>query len=142
MCQCFYTNTIAVDPASPGDGISDIIYWGGTDTWISTNSGVAFADVTNGIHADSHSWAFVKGTPSIVYAGNDGGIWRSLDMGATWTGTGAGPATINAGGLQTGLLYHMDIKRDATASVTLGAFQDNGNQQMDRSSRSGSTPGR
>ncbi|MFZ2062854.1 MAG: choice-of-anchor D domain-containing protein [Candidatus Binatus sp.] len=129
VCQCFYTNTIAVDPASPGDGINDIIYWGGTDTWISTNSGVAFSDITNGIHADSHSWAFVKGTPSVVYAGNDGGIWRSLDMGATWTGTGAGPATINAGGLQTGLLYHMDIKRDATASVTLGAFQDNGNNK-------------
>ncbi|MFZ0678070.1 choice-of-anchor D domain-containing protein [Candidatus Binatus sp.] len=126
VCQCFYTNTIAVDPASPGDGVSDIIYWGGTDTWISTNSGVAFSDVTNGIHADSHSWAFVKGTPSIVYAGNDGGIWRSLDMGATWTGTGGPTPTINAGGLSIGLLYHMDIKRNATADVTLGAFQDNG----------------
>ena len=126
VCQCNYTNTLAVDPGSPGNGTSDILYWGGTNTWKSIDSGMTFTDVTNGIHADSHSFGFAPGTPSIVYAGNDGGIWRSLDGGATWTGAGAGPATINAGGLQTGLLYHMDIKRDATASVTLGAFQDNG----------------
>jgi Abnormal spindle-like microcephaly-assoc'd, ASPM-SPD-2-Hydin len=129
QCQCFYTNTIAVDPGSPGDGVNDIVYWGGTDTFRSANSGVSFTDVTNGIHADSHSWGFAPGTPTIVYAGNDGGIWRSKDSGATWTGTGAGPATINAGGLQTGLLYHMDIKRNATADVTLGAFQDNGDNK-------------
>ena len=63
VCQCFYTNTIAVDPASPGDGVNDIIYWGGTNTWKSTNSGVAFADITNGIHADSHSWASLRALP-------------------------------------------------------------------------------
>ena len=91
---------------------------------------MSFSDITNGIHADSHSWGFAPGTPSIVYAGNDGGIWRYQGFGgATWTGTGAGPATINAGGLQTGLLYHMDIKRNATADVTLGAFQDNGDNK-------------
>ena len=129
QCQCFYTNTIAVDPGSPGDGVNDIVYWGGTDTFRSANSGVNFTDVTHGIHADSHSWGFAPGTPTIVYAGNDGGIWRTKDSGATWTGTGAGPATINAGGLQTGLLYHMDIKRNATADVTLGAFQDNGDNK-------------
>jgi hypothetical protein len=129
VCQCFYTNTIAVDPGSPGDGINDIVYWGGTNTWRSSDSAGTFTNITNGIHADSHSWGFAPGTPTIVYAGNDGGIWRTKDSGATWTGTGAGPATINAGGLQTGLLYHMDIKRNATADVTIGAFQDNGDNQ-------------
>jgi hypothetical protein len=129
QCQCFYTNTIAVDPGSPGDGVNDIVYWGGTDTFRSANSGLTFTDVTNGIHADSHSWGFAPGAPTVVYAGNDGGIWRTTDSGATWTGTGAGPPSINQGGLQTGLLYHMDIKRDPSASVTLGAFQDNGTNQ-------------
>jgi len=132
-CQCFYTNTLAVDPGSPGDGINDILYWGGTDTWVSTDAGNTFTDVTNGIHADSHSYGFVvqPSAPTFVYAGNDGGIWRTENTGGTWTGTNGGspPTTINGGGLQTSLIYHMDIKRDATASVTLIALQDNGTVQ-------------
>jgi HYDIN/CFA65/VesB-like, Ig-like domain len=131
QCQCFYTNTIAVDPASPGDGVGDIILWGGTNSFLSTDAGANFSDITNGIHADSHAWAFAPqpSMPSILYAGNDGGIWRSTDSGATWTGTGAGTATINSGGLQVAQFYHMDLKYDATASVSLGALQDNGTVQ-------------
>ncbi len=131
QCQCFYTNTIAADPGSPGDGSNDVIYWGGTNEFRSADSGSSFSDVTNGVHADSHAWAFVPqpSPPSIVYSGNDGGIWRSLDSGGSWTGAGGGEPTINAGGLQTTLFYHVDIKRDATASVALGALQDNGTVQ-------------
>jgi hypothetical protein len=131
QCQCFYTNTIAVDPASPGDGANDIVYWGGTNSFRSDDAAGNFSDITNGIHADSHAWGFAPqpSGPTLVYAGNDGGVWRSTDSGGTWTGTGAGPATINAGGLQVEQLYHMDVKRDPTASVTLGALQDNGTVQ-------------
>ncbi|HTS36097.1 MAG TPA: choice-of-anchor D domain-containing protein [Candidatus Solibacter sp.] len=132
-CQCFYTNTLAVDPGSPGDGINDILYWGGTDTFISTDAGNSFTDVTNNIHADSHSFAFFPqpSFPSIGYAGNDGGIWRTTDNGTVWSGTNGAlaPLTVNAGGLQTSLIYHMDVKRDSTASVTLIALQDNGTAQ-------------
>jgi len=132
-CQCFYTNTLAVDPGSPGDGINDILYWGGTDTFVSTDAGNSFTDVTHNIHADSHSFGFAPqpSAPSYVYAGDDGGIWRTTNTGGTWTGTngGSAPLTINGGGLQTSLIYHMDIKRDATASVTLIALQDNGTVQ-------------
>ena len=128
-CQCFYTNTIAADPGSPGDGANDVIYWGGTNEFRSADSGNSFSDVTNNVHADSHAWAFVPqaSPPSIVYSGNDGGIWASADSGAHWTGAGGGtPPTLNGGGLQAELFYHMDVKRDATASVSLGALQDNG----------------
>ena len=34
--------------------------------------------------------------------------------------------SLNAVGIQTALFYNLDVKRDATASVTLGALQDNG----------------
>jgi photosystem II stability/assembly factor-like uncharacterized protein len=133
-CQCFYTNNLAVDPASPGDGANDILYWGGTNTFMSTDAGNTFSDVTNGIHADSHTFSFAPqpSAPSFVYAGNDGGIWRSINNGSTWTGTNGGspPLTIQGGGLQTTLIYHMDVKRDATASVTLIALQDNGTAQF------------
>lgn len=134
-CQCSFTMQMSVDPASPGDGTNDILLWGGTNQVRSTDSGANFTDISNGQHVDTRAeWVFVPQpppTPSIIYTGNDGGIYRSTDDGAHWTGTGlpGAPATINAGGLQTCLFYQMDLKRDATASVTLGSLQDNGSAQ-------------
>ncbi len=67
--------------------------------------------------------------PSLVYTGNDGGIWRTDDDGAHFTGTGlaGAPATINAGGFQTCFDLQPDgQENDSTASVTLGGLQDNG----------------
>jgi hypothetical protein len=127
-----YDLTMGVDPASPGDGVNDIIYLGAVGQFKSTDSGDNFTTISNGQHVDSHAgWVFfpqISPTPSTVWTGNDGGIFRSDDGGATWTGTGltGAPATINAGGLQTGLFYNLDVKNDATASVTVGALQDNG----------------
>ena len=125
-----YSFAMSVDPASPGDGLNDIIYLGAVGAGKSTDSGNNFSAVGPGIHVDSHStWVFARQpspTPSIVLTGNDGGIWRSTDGGATWSGTGGPAPTINAGSLQTALFYNMDVKKDATASVTEGALQDNG----------------
>src|SRR5579871_1190072 len=120
--QWGYSFHFAVDPASPGDGINDIVYLGTINQYISTNSGVAFTSIsTPAIHADTHTWAFVKQAPpvpSTVFCGNDGGLFKSTDHGATWT-------PLNAGGVQTCLFYNFDVKPDATASVTVGALQDN-----------------
>jgi hypothetical protein len=118
-----YSFHMAVDPGSPGDGANDIIYLGCVGQARSTDSGANFTGLA-GLHADTHAWAFFRQpspTPSVVYSGNDGGIYRSTDGGATWT-------ALNAGGLQTGLFYNIAVKPDATASVTLGALQDNGLQ--------------
>lgn len=127
-----FSFSMGVDPGSPGDGTNDIIYLGAVGAAKSTDSGNTFNAVGPGIHVDSHAeWAFFKQpspTPSIVFIGNDGGIWKSTNGGAAWSGTGqpGAPATINAGGLQTALFYNMDVKKDATASVTEGSLQDNG----------------
>lgn len=125
-----YDLAMNVDPASPGDGTNDIIYFGAVGAAKSTDSGNNFAPVGPGIHVDSHSnWVFARQpspNPSIVLSGNDGGIWKSTDGGATWSGTGGPAPTINAGGLQTSLFYNLDVKKDATASVTEGTLQDNG----------------
>ena len=114
-----YSFHMAVDPASPGDGLNDIIYFGAVGQARSTDSGATFAALT-GLHADTHAWAFAPqpGPFSVVYCGNDGGIFRA-------TG-GTAFTSLNGGGLQTALFYNLDVKRDATASVTLGALQDNG----------------
>ena len=114
-----YSFHFAVDPASPGDGINDIIYFGAVGQARSGDSGQNFTGV-NGLHADTHSWAFVRqtgGGPSTVYSGNDGGIFVSTD--------GTNFSSLNSGGLQTGLFYNIDSKPDAGADVIVGALQDN-----------------
>ncbi len=114
-----YCLTIAVDPASPGDGANDILFYGTSSQARSTNSGASFTALNN-LHADTHAWAFfpqTAPTPTIVFCGNDGGISRALD-GTTWK-------PINENGLQTTLFYNIDLKPDATASHTAGALQDN-----------------
>jgi hypothetical protein len=118
-----YSFHIAVDPASPGNGANDTVYVGCVGQGRSNDSGANFTGLT-GLHADTHAWAFFpqpSPTPSVVYCGNDGGIYRSTDNGATWTSR-------NGGGLQTGLFYNITVRPDATASVTVGALQDNGLQ--------------
>ena len=102
---------MAVDPASPGDGVNDIIYVGCVGQGRSADSGANFTGL-GGLHADTHAWAFVPQpapTPTIVYCGNDGGMFRSTDDGATWI-------ALNSGGLQTALFYNMVAKPDATAA--------------------------
>lgn len=125
-----FSFAFSVDPASPGDGTNDIIYFGAVGYAKSTDSGNNFVAIGAGMHADFHSnWVFApqpSPSPSIVFTGNDGGIWKSTDGGANWSGTGGPVPTINAGGLQTTLFYNLDVKKDATASVTEGALQDNG----------------
>ncbi|HEX8236070.1 MAG TPA: choice-of-anchor D domain-containing protein [Abditibacteriaceae bacterium] len=115
-----YSFHMAVDPGSPGDGANDIIYFGAVGHARSNDSGNTFTGLT-GLHADNHTWAFFSQpspNPSIVFCGNDGGLYRSTDGGATWT-------PLNSGGLQTGLFYNLDMRPDATGTVNLGALQDN-----------------
>ena len=119
-----YSFHFAVDPASPGDGAKDIVFFGAVGQAWSKNSGTSFTGIPN-VHADTHSWAFGRGAPgtaSSVFLGCDGGIFRSdpTDVArTTWL-------PLNKDGLQTGLFYNLTVKPDATASVTLGALQDNG----------------
>jgi hypothetical protein len=42
------------------------------------------------IHPDQHCLSFSPGNSKIIYAGNDGGIYRSVDSGANWTAINKG----------------------------------------------------
>src|SRR5262249_16928540 len=41
-------------------------------------------------HPDQHCLTFSPNNPQIIYAGNDGGIFRSANSGATWTALNKG----------------------------------------------------
>ena len=115
-----YALHMAVDPTSPGDGSTDILFYGCQNQFKSTDSGATFSGLSVG-HADTHTWTLIPpsgGGKTNVYCGCDGGLDFSPDAGGTWK-------PLNKGGLQTGLFYNIDIKPDAGASVTVGALQDN-----------------
>ena len=89
--QCWYDQAVAVDPTNPnlifvggaggGSGAS-----GGT-VYRSTDGGLHWANVAQGsdgfsLHADLHALAF-SSDGSVLYAGNDGGVWSASPPTAT-----------------------------------------------------------
>jgi photosystem II stability/assembly factor-like uncharacterized protein len=112
-----------VDPASPGDGLHDVLYWGGVAEYRSSDSAQSFADISGQCkHSDVRAWAGLAKTDgtSVVYMGNDGGFFRSTDRAATDF------TPLNSGGLQTAMFYNFDLKYDSTASMSIGSLQDFG----------------
>src|SRR5205807_8026525 len=89
--QCFYD--IAVDMNQ--SAASPIIHIGGSADYNagdcsfinkrSVDGGSTFAKNETGLHPDVHVVAVAPSNQNIVYTGNDGGIWKSTDGGATWT---------------------------------------------------------
>ncbi len=89
--QCFYD--IAVDMNWTSS--SPIIHIGGAADYNtgdcasinkrSVDGGSTFAKNETGLHPDVHVVAVAPSNQNIVYTGNDGGIWKSTDGGATWT---------------------------------------------------------
>lgn len=56
-------------------------------TWRWTN---VTTQAANSIHPDQHCLTFSPNNSKIIYAGNDGGIFRSADSGATWKALNTG----------------------------------------------------
>jgi hypothetical protein len=141
--SCGANNTI-IDPgqfgyntylvASPVD--ADTVYVGSRDIFRSTDKGVSFTDITNAFappwpdgnytpnkqkfHSDQQSFAFAPGSGTTFYAGNDGGIWKTTDSGATFTSLNSTLSLTQF----VGIGVH---PTDATKSY--GGAQDNGTQR-------------
>jgi photosystem II stability/assembly factor-like uncharacterized protein len=115
--QGWYDAYIVIHPTNPNLALA-----GGIDIFRTTDGGATWTNVTFGysggnVHVDQHAAAFDPTNPSIVYAGNDGGMYRSTDAGATWT-------AIN-NGLAVTQFYAMAIDQ-SQPNVNYGGTQDNG----------------
>ena len=128
--QCFYNVTVAIDPQN-----ANTIYIGGNVQ--STCSGlmqksivdamtgaVTFSNDASGLHADSHALYFDPlTTPSTVFTGNDGGVWkRSADasVGTPWTNLNSAP--LNTMQFESIAVHPID------QFMTIGGTQDNGTE--------------
>lgn len=123
--QCWYDDVVAVDPAN-----ANVVYAGGSELYgtlyQSLNGGTSWANVTSGanfveLHEDHHALAFSK-TGSVLYVGNDGGVWSTANVASS---------SVNWTNLNASLAITQFYGGDTVNSPTLvyGGSQDNGVQQ-------------
>jgi hypothetical protein len=83
--QAWYDWYVAASPTNRGR-----VFLGAIDTFRGDLSGTTWAwtNITsqggNSIHPDQHSLTFAPGNSNVIYAGNDGGVYRSATSGSTW----------------------------------------------------------
>ncbi len=117
--QGWYNNVIAVDPTD-----SNIVYTGGINLFKTTNGGGAWSRLSDGyngpgypyVHVDQHAIAFSPRDHRLVYFGNDGGMFKS-------TNGGASDSSLNHG-LAITQFYSGEM--DPNSSIYYGGTQDNG----------------
>ena len=91
--QAWYDWYVAASPDNKAQ-----VFLGAIDTFRGTLSGSTWSwkNVTtqgaNSIHPDQHCLTFVPGSSGSIYAGNDGGVYRSSNSGASWTALNKGLA--------------------------------------------------
>ena len=118
--QGWYNLTIVVDPNDP-----DRVIVGGVENWGSSDGGASFTEVGDGyglgtdtaLHWDHHALEYEPGSNSNLWAGTDGGVWKSTDDGATWIS--------RREGVNTYQFYDIGVAQSDPAA-TLGGTQDNG----------------
>jgi hypothetical protein len=115
--QCWYDIGIATDPNNAGTVLMGG-QAGNNTLWRSTNGGATWANFPNGLHADVHAIAIAPSNPNIVYHGNDGGIFKSVDGGQTWV-------SLNNVGLNT-IQFIGGAAHPLDPAFWIGGSQDNG----------------
>ena len=93
ISQAWYDWCLAVAPDDP-----DTVFLGAVDLFRghrSSKGGWSWKNISSrsrgdSIHSDQHCLVFDPSDPNVLYAGNDGGIFRSPDRGVSWTSLNKG----------------------------------------------------
>lgn len=117
-----YNNQWSYLFAHPTD--PSVLFKGGIDLCRMTHSGNSMGTVS-GIHSDHHAVVVAPSSPSVMFFGSDGGIYRSPDKGATMNFLGEG--------MSNGEFLKIDVN-GAGSRVIVGGTQDNGTSTWDGSS--------
>ncbi len=125
--QAWYDLIAAVDPNS-----ANTLYVGGVDLFKSVDGGNSWQQISHWyggfgfqeVHADQHAILFEPGSSSVIYFGNDGGIFR------TSNGTAAIPYLISKSeNYNVTQFYACAMNPTAYSSQFIAGAQDNGSQQ-------------
>jgi hypothetical protein len=75
----WWFGNIRVDPVN-----SDRVFVLGLNAYRSTNGGASWAQFGSNMHVDHHALEFADAAGQIIYEGNDGGLYVSMNGGGTW----------------------------------------------------------
>ncbi len=126
--QAWYDLIAAVDPND-----ANTLFTGGIDLYKSTDGGSNWAQISHWyggydyqeVHADQHAIVFEEGSSSVIYFGNDGGIYRTAD------GTAGTPTLTHKNtGYNTIQFYACAMHPDAGSNHFLAGAQDNGSHRF------------
>ncbi len=125
--QAWYNLIAAVDPNN-----ADRVYIGGLDVLVSSNAGSSWTEVSqwygNGfeyMHADNHAIVYKTGSSSIIYFGNDGGIY-----GTTNGNTSSPDIKQKLSSYDVTQFYGCAIHPTAYTDYFLAGAQDNGSHRF------------
>ena len=116
--QCFYDIAIAIDQAN-----ANLIYIGGSPSAVfrkSIDGGAVFTTSSTGLHVDTHVITIAPSNPNVIYFGSDGGVWKSVDQGASWIDLNN--TMFSATQFQSVALHPVD------PFFSIGGTQDNGTE--------------
>jgi hypothetical protein len=115
--QCSYNMVIRVDPTDP-----NVVYRGTVRIFKSVDGGANWTQLTDfwgpdqEVHQDTHSMLVHPTSAGVFYVGSDGGLWKSVDGGDSYT-------NLN-GNLNVTQFYAIDADADNPDQICGGA-QDN-----------------
>ncbi len=112
----YYDNVLAVSPVN-----SKVVYVAGFNMKKTTDGGASWSGVPTAGHVDNHAIEFYPGSGSTILCGNDGGLFKTVNGGTSWTSLNNTLAITQ--------YYRLGVAA-TDANVMIAGAQDNGNMKF------------